>query len=299
MEEQLKKDEMKKKKIWFGLIIVTSIFVIGIALYSSKKKGETTSKISKTSSVLATSQNEIEKLKLSADKNTTFSMVASNPDAYKGKIIQWGAKVFVQPEKDSNGVYLQAYEGGEDNNFAISYAKPDFQVNEDDFIIVTGKVTGKFKGENAFGAKLEIPTVEAGYIEVASRNDVIAPAEIVVPIGKTNTQYDFNVTLDKIELAKNETRFFIKLKNDGKSKVNFYSFDNKLTQGTKQYEKESSYGTGQELPSEILPGVEAEGVIVFPAIDRSQKQLTIYLNEPSNGNYSLNWNPVKFDIILQ
>lgn len=297
MEEQLDKVVAKNKKAWISLIVIASIVVIGIAVYASKKQGDAISNPLKNS-VLATSQNEIEKLKSSVDKNITFTMVASNPDAYKGKIIQWGAKVFTQPEKDNDGVYLQAYEGGEDNNFAISYAKPDFQVNEDDFVIITGKVTGKFKGENAFGAKLEIPTVEAGYIEVAKRNDVVAPTELEVPIGKTNTQYDFLVTLEKIELAKNETRFFIKLKNEGKSKVNFYSFDDKLTQGAKQYEKESSYGTGQELPSEILPGVEAEGVIIFPAIDRTQKQLTIHLNEPSNGNYSLDWKTIKFDITL-
>jgi len=285
-----------------GIIGLLILIIIAVSYFYSfyKKDGapEEKSFSSKSASIFATSQSEIEKLKLMVDKNLTFSMVASNPEAYEGKIIQWGAKVFTQPEKDDKGVYFQAYEGGDNNNFAIAYANPNFQVKEDDFIIVIGKVKGKFEGENAFGAKLEIPTIEAGYIEAGTRNGVVAPTEIEVPVNQTNTQHDFTVTLNKIELAKNETRFFVKLKNESKDNISFYTYSSKITQDTKQYEAESSYDTGQELPSEILPGVEAEGIIVFPAIEKTPKQLTIHLDDPSGSNYSINWNTVKFDILL-
>ncbi len=277
-------------------IAITAVAVLGVAYIpmseSSRNKLGEKSVISETDAV---SQDNLKSL---VDKNLTFNVVASNPEAYEGKIIQWGAKVFTQPEKDDKGVYLQAYESGDDNNFAIAYANPNFQVKEGDFIIVTGKVAGKFEGENAFGAKLEIPTVRAGYIEIATRNDVVAPTEIEVNINQSNTQHDFTATLNKVQLAKNETRFFVKLKNEGKDSISFYTYSSKITQGTKQYEARSSYDTGLELPSEILPGVEAEGIIVFPAIERNPKQLTIYLDDPSSSDYSINWKDIKFDIVL-
>lgn len=298
---KMEKETSSTNKI-IGIIGLLVLIIIAASYFYSfyKKDGvsEEKSFFSKSASIFATSQGEIEKLKLMADKNLTFSMIASNPEAYEGKIIQWGAKVFTQPEKDDKGVYFQAYEGGDNNNFAIAYANPNFQVKKDDFIIVIGKVKGRFEGENAFGAKLEIPTIEAGYIEAGTRNDAVAPTEIEIPINQTNTQHYFTVTLNKIELAKNETRFFVKLKNESKDTINFYTYSSKITQGTKQYEAESSYDTGQELPSEILPGVEAEGVIVFPAIEKTSKQLTIHLDSPSSSNYSINWSAVKFNIVL-
>ncbi len=285
-----------------GLVGIFILIVIFVSFFLNFNKKDVAPKektiTDKSTSALAISQSEIEKLKSAVDKNLTFSIVASNPEAYKGKTIQWGAKVFTQPEKDKNGVYFQAYESGEDNNFAISYAKPDFQIKDGDFIIVTGKVTGKFQGENAFGAKLEVPTIEAGYVEIGTRNDVVAPTENEVLVNQLNTQHGFTVILNKIELAKNETRFFFKLKNEGKDKVNFYTYSSKITQGTKQYETESAYNNNQKLPSEILPGVEADGVITFPAIENAPKKITIHLDDPSNGNYSINWNTIKFDVVL-
>jgi hypothetical protein len=171
-------------------------------------------------------------------------------------------------------------------------------LKDDDYIIVTGELLGKFNGENAFGAKLEIPAVEAATIEKVTRNDVVAPTTAAIEINQSDIQNKFTVTLEKMELAKNETRFLIKLKNDGNEKVTFYDFDSKLTQGSKQYEPDSSLDSDQELPNDILPGIEAEGYVVFPAIDQSQKQMTLFLDEPSSDDYDLDWKEVKFDVTL-
>ena len=289
MENQIEQNLPKKSKKWMVILPIIILLAIGaIAVVAVKGKHDKP----------VSSQADIDKLKSSVRKDLTYSQVVSDPEKYKGSVVQWGAKVFTQPEKDDKGIYFQAYEGGDDNNFAVAYADPSSQINEDDFAIITGKITGKFKGTNAFGAKLEIPAMEALYIEKSTRNDVVAPTEDTISVNKSDVQHGFTVTLDKIELAKNESRFFIKLKNDGKDSVNFYDYDSKVTQGSKQYEVESSSDTGKELPSEILPGIEAEGVVLFPAIDRGQKQLTVYLDKPSNGDYSLDWNDVKFDVVL-
>jgi hypothetical protein len=228
----------------------------------------------------------------------TYDVVVGNPDKYKGEVVKWGARIFTQPENDGDTISFQAYEGGDDKNFAIVYKGTNLDVKQDDFIIATGELLGKFKGENAFGAKLEVPAMQAFSIEKATRNDVAAPTADTIEIGDSNTQNKFTVVLEKIEFAKNETRFLIKLKNDSNNKVRFYDFDSKLTQGSKQYEPESVFDSDQELPSEILPGIEAEGYMVFPAIDPNQKQMTLFLDEPSSDNYDLDWKEVKFEINL-
>lgn len=282
-DKQMKKS--RAVKIILALFVVVVIFVV-YGVYSNLQG--TLKNVSQNSAVLKSEVN----------KNLTYDLVRSDPDKHKGEIIQWGAKIFTQPEKDDGTVSFQAYADGDDRNFAVVYRGTNIDVKEDDYVIITGELLGKFEGENAFGAKLEIPAVQAFTIEKGTRNDVVAPTANVIEIKEANTQNKFTVFLEKVELAKNETRFLIKLKNDSNDKVRFYNFDSKLTQRSKQYEPESVYDSDQELPSEILPGIEADGYVIFPVIDPNLKQLTLFLDEPSSDNYDLDWDEVKFDINL-
>lgn len=286
MENEIKQvKKSRATKIILALFVLVVLFTI-YGVYSNLQ------------GTLKNVKKDTAKLKSEISKNLTYDIVRSDPDEYKGETIRWGAKIFTQPEKDNNSISFQAYEGGEDRNFAVVYGGTKLDVKEDDYVIITGELLGKFEGENAFGAKLEIPAVKAASVEKVARNDVVAPTANAIEINDSNTQNKFTVTLEKIELAKNETRFLIKLKNDSNDKVRFYDFDSKLTQGSKQYEPESVYDSDQELPSEILPGIEAEGYVVFPAIDPNQKQMTLFLDKPSGDDYSLDWKEVKFDINL-
>lgn len=305
------------KKIFIGLVVIIGLFAVGSAFNTSDKTDDASpisdntaitsqkSKVSKTTTqdkslpdFPVTTPEDIARLKSKVNKDLTYDIVSSNPNQYKGQVIQWGGRVFVEPERDKDGVYLQAYNTDNDKNFITAYAKPDFQVKKDDYIIVTGTVKGEFEGENAFGAKLKAPTIVAGYIEAGTRSQAIAPADLTVPVNQPNTQNGFTVTLDRVELSANETRFFLKLKNDSKEKINFSTYDTKVTQGSKQYESTSAYNSDENLPSELLPGVEATGAIVFPAVDKSQKQVSLYLAQPHGEDYSRNWKDITFNIML-
>lgn len=292
MENANRQPSPQKKKLSLGIKIALGVIVLLFLLLvisSLRKSGQKS---------IANNPADVAEVKSQVNADLTYDIVNADPDKYKGKAVQWGAKIFTQPEKDSNSVSFQAYAGGEDRNFAVVYGGTNLDIKEDDYVIVTGQLLGKFNGENAFGAKLEIPAVEATTIEKATRNDVVAPTTNAIETNQSDIQNKFTVTLEKIELAKNETRFLIKLKNDGNEKVSFYNYDAKLTQGSKQYEPERSSDYDKELPSDILSGIEAEGYVVFPAIDQSQKQMTLFLDEPSSDNYDLDWKAVKFDINL-
>lgn len=288
----------KTKKI---AVIVILIILLGIGLTVGKGKNSSSSLAGSTTSQSvssispATSPDEIASLKAKVDKSLTYDIVNSDPDAYKGKVIQWGGKVFVEPEKDLNGVYLQVYAGDNDKNFIVAYAVPSFEVKRDDYISVIGVVKGKFSGENGFGAKIDVPQITAGYIEKGTRSSVLEPASKTVNVNKPIIQNAFTVTLDKIELAANETRFFLKVSNKSGGAVNFYTYGAKAVIGTTQLEAKSQYGSGEELPSEVKDGVEATGVLVFPAMKPGQN-VRLLLDKPySSSNYNLNWQEVNFD----
>ena len=91
------------------------------------------------------------------------------------------------------------------------------------------------------------------------------------------------------------------MKNNTTDKASFYSSSAKLIVGNAQLENEyvDSETTGlKEIQSEILPGIEAEGVIVYPAIDPNVKELKLHV-EAHNENYDLDFSPYIFDVSVQ
>jgi len=282
------------KKIWLGagtiIVIILLVVIFGHSKNTNATKG--------LPNFPVTSPEDISLINSKVNKNLTYAVVNSDPDKYKGQVIQWGGQVFVEPEKDNAGVYLQVMHTDSDNSFVVGYQKPDFQVKQDDYIIVTGVVSGKFEGENGFGAKLSKPLIKAGLIEQSTRSGTAESADLTIPVSQTNTQNGFMVTLDKIEVASAETRYFLTVKNNSSDKISFYTFDAKAIQGSKQFELKSIYDSNEEIPSEILPGVEAKGVLVSDPIDKSQKEISLILPKPYDSSFNNNWQDITFKVSL-
>ena len=83
--------------------------------------------------------------------------------------------------------------------------------------------------------------------------------------------------------------------NNSGEKVSFFTSDAKVTQGSKQYETGTVFDDSEDLPSEYLSGVKAEGVFVFPAVDRDKK-LTLVLDSPHSDNWDRNWKNITFKL---
>jgi len=292
-----RKIDLKKNRWIIALIIV--VIAIGAYFIFSSKEGGLASLGKTLPNLPVSSESDINLLKSKINKSLSFDAVNANPDAYKGEVVEWGGMVFSDPERDDSGVYLQMYYGDSvDKAFVVGYKKPDFQVKSDDFLKVLGVVKGSFEGENAFGAKLKRTLIEAGYIEKSTRSAVASPAEMIAQVNKDNSQNGFTVTLEKVEIASDETRVFVRLKNDSSQKINFYTFDVKLTQGSKQFEHKILLNNSEDLPSEILPGIEAKGVIVFDAVDKNSKNLKVFLGKPTGEDWSQKWEDITFEITL-
>jgi hypothetical protein len=228
-----------------------------------------------------------------------IAQMYTDPAAFKGRPVTLTGKVFLV-ERDADAVYMQVYQDPEnyENNTIIGYADPDFDVEDDDYIKVTGTVEDEFEGTNAYGGSVTAPMIVASTLEISSYQEVMAPTILeVVPEKKTVTHLGYSVTVQKIEFAENETRVYLKVKNGGKSEFSLYSFYAVLIQGNKQYEEQSNWDAEYpEIQTDLKVGIESEGIICFPAINQEDFQLEF---EGSSDNYREDVDLFKFNVKVE
>ena len=226
-----------------------------------------------------------------------FEKMFSDPKKYKGSTVDFYAKVFVEPERDSEGTYLQAFANNNDErNTIIMIKDPDADVNIEDIIHVTGTIIEVFKGENAFGGQITAPSILADKIEKSDYQTAFAPAKETIEVNDEKDQHGYKLTVEKVEIADIETRIYVKVMNETVDKISFYSFDAKLVANGKQYEEEMNYEANYpEVQSDILPGVGTEGLIVFPRLPDDVDTFQLYF-EGSSDNWELDFEPFVFEI---
>ena len=187
--------------------------------------------------------------------------------------------VFNTVEYDEDGVYFQMWGDPEnsDLNTIVTYPDPNFALESDQYVKLTGTVMGEFTGTNAFGGEISAAVVTADTLEISTYQDVVSPtlatASADVP---TVEQLGYSITVQKAELAENETRLYISATNNGSANFIIYSFNMTIVQDGHQYEEESNYDADYpELQSDIRPSVTTEGIVTFPALENAPFQLII------------------------
>lgn len=226
----------------------------------------------------------------------------TDPKKYKGYEVEITGKVFAEVEKDEDGIYFQLWADPEnaEKNTIVQYNNLDLDVKADQYIKIKGIVHDKFEGENAFGGTIIAPMIQAESVEILDYISVMSPTIKEINVDKEINQHDLIVHLDNIEFADNQTRIYVTVKNNTSDTANFYDFNAKLIVGNKQLEKEyfDSETTGlDEIQSDILPGIEAQGVIVYPAVDLEEASLKLHA-EANTDNYELDFEPYVFEIPL-
>ena len=206
-------------------------------------------------------------------------MMYSAPDEYKGALVELSGVVFNTVEYDEDGVYFQMWGDPEnsDLNTIVTYPDPNFALESDQYVKITGTVMGEFTGTNAFGGEISAAVVTADTLEISTYQDVVSPtlatASADVP---TVEQLGYSITIQKAELAENETRLYISATNNGSANFIIYSFNMTIVQDGHQYEEESNYDADYpELQSDIRPSVTTEGIVTFPALENAPFQLII------------------------
>lgn len=229
-----------------------------------------------------------------------FDRIFSDPKKYKGSKVDFYAKIFVEPEKDQDGTYIQAFaNNNSEQNVIVGIENPSLDVATDDIIHVTGTIEDAFKGENAFGGTVTAPLIKADKIEKTDYQTVFAPSKKTINLNKVQNQHGFKLNVQKVELADSETRVYVKITNESKEKIYFYSYDAKLIANNQQLEETFNYEANYpEIQSDILPGASTEGIIVFPPIKNDAASFKLHF-EGSSDNYDITFEPFVYEVSLK
>lgn len=232
----------------------------------------------------------------------TDSEVASmytNPGKYTDRGVDLTGRVFADPEYDGNDVYFQMWGDPEnsENNTIVMYSGGDVELEDGDYVKLSGYIQGVFEGENMFGAAITCPQVVAETLEIVSYKDAVAPTIEEITLSEpTQAQYGYSVTVEKVELAEKETRVYIKVDNSGSDKFSLYSFNSVIIQNGKQFEQEDNYSADYpEVQTDLNVGVSTEGIFCFPAIESANFQIIL---EGSSDNFDETLEPFVFDVTI-
>ena len=194
----------------------------------------------------------------------------SDGDSYKGKYITIVGKVF-SVDKDGDNVAMQAWYDAENaEQQFIVYADKTLagDVKDDDYIKVDGEITGTFTGENYFGSEIKALLINAESLEIGGYDDLYAPAENTKEVGETQDQHGVNVTVDRVEYARDEARVYVSVKNESGATASIYTFNARAIQDGKQFDHQDNYEAGYDSDiGEVLDGASKEGVIRFKGLD--------------------------------
>lgn len=228
-----------------------------------------------------------------------FVQLYSNSSKFEGRRVDFFARVFVEPEKDDKGTYLQAYANDDHSKITI-IAINDTQlgVKNGDIINVTGTV-GKVAGKKAVGAALKAPSILASEIEPYQYAPAFRPAIMTIGVNKEINQNGYILKLNKVEVAEKETRIFININNTSKNKVRFYSSKTNITQGNKQFKELINLNEKvPQIDSDILPGVAQDGVLILDPVQADGENFKVIF-EGGSDNYDLHFTPFTFDAVLK
>ena len=249
----------------------------------------------------STQNSEAEKSAKGVIEPEQFDKMYSDPKAYKGYEVEFTGQVFTEPERDEDAVYLQVFAKPEksEQNVIVSFNHGDFEVQTDDYVLVKGSVTDEFEGENLMGGTVIAPVVEASSIEVVDYITAVSPTIKEIEVNETVDQHGVEVQLQKIELAENETRVYVKVSNNTVDTVFFDTYSAKLVTGNQQLEAEDNFESGlPDVQYDILSGIESEGVLTFPAIDENTDSLTFH-SEGHSDDYELDFKPFVFEVEME
>lgn len=264
------------KKIIFillGLIILIIVGYFGFLYITDPTRGYT---------LPATTEEQKNKLKQNADQNLNYDNVAPNPPSFNGKVVNWKGKI--GKVESGNGytawdMYTKA-ETSEGMVICVYYGSLD--IKEDDYLDVYGVLTRKVKKSINLVQYTDKPIAVVGIVEKIDRNKAVAPTKKTWTIEKSQSKYNFIVTLEKIEFADNETRVYLKLENKSPYKVNLYQDEIKIIQGGSQIKSKvvPLENEKERLPNDILSNTEESGILYFNQSDYT-KPLTITIKANS------------------
>ncbi|MZP31221.1 DUF5067 domain-containing protein [Heliobacterium undosum] len=230
-------------------------------------------------------------------KNERIQELSGDPNKFKGYPAELSGRIFMPPESKDGVTYFQMWADPKNNtgNTVVYLKGTSENIKNGAFVKVKGTVDGKFEGKNAFGGVVTAISLVANVVEKVNPIEILAPTKKTVEVNKIINQKGYTIALQRVEFSDSETRVYLSVTNETDGKISFYSYSAKAVQNGKQFETEYGNENYPKLQSDILPGVKTEGVLVFKPLDASAGNAQ-FIFDGSFGNFTIRFNPVKFDI---
>lgn len=232
-------------------------------------------------------------------KEDEIPYLYTNVNKYIGKYVNISGKIFMEPEKEEGAIYFQMFQNSVDseNNTVVAYYN-DLDVKDGDYVIIDGMVYDEFEGQNAFGGTVTAPMILATNVQISTYQEVTSPSIKTLKIDEKQEQYGYEIVFEKVEFAKDETRLYITVTNNGNSNFSAYTFNMKLIQNKKQYEEQSNYDADYpEVQTDLYPDTSTSGIVCFPAISQTDS-FSLYI-DGSSDDWDEEIEQYKFNVDVQ
>jgi len=201
--------------------------------------------------------------------NADYNDLIRNPDDFVGRRGIIYGQVFNIFE-DEESTFIQIWTDLDlDNQFVLN-VESSRGFTDGDSVRADGEFAGIETYINIFGAEIEAPFMDTERLEKHDPLETVsfmaAPTK-TVEVNQIINQQGFAVTLTKIEFTENHTLVYLRAVNGTSDTVSLFTFTAVAIQGPRQFETQFVFLNVPEIPSDIFPGVEAEGVVFFEPLD--------------------------------
>ena len=265
--EVLSKKKPIYKKIWFWSVITVVLIAIATSIY-----------IMFFNSV---------KPKLDENGKQVFTELLDNVYAsaedYLGYHVSIKGIVFqvLGNSKDTKDVHVWLAPETSDKNVIIQYDN-DAEINSGDYITCSGYIKSVSKFKNDFDTEIITPIIYSSDIKKISYIEAMRPTLKSVELSNTiKEQYNYSISVDKVEFAAEETRLYLTVTNNGSADFTIYEDMATIVQDGKQYDTQyNREGNYEEVSHNIVVGAKSSGIITFPAIEQKDFKFIIEAYSP-------------------
>ena len=218
-----------------------------------------------------------------------FSRVYADPAGYRGKYIKLAGRAISTLDRHTGESSFLFIPEGYSSPIAVHSADPSLQIEEGEILLVDGKFW------STKNASADLPHLAAADLVHSTYTDAIRPTLKEVSPALTRVQEGCSVTVEKVELAKEETRLYLRVQNTGGASVS-YQAGYPVQDGVQYAETFNVEARYESLPGDILPGVTAAGVVAFPALkDSGALQINLQI---LSEDYTADFAPFAFSLSL-
>lgn len=235
-------------------------------------------------------------------EESEINSLFTNPDQYKGKYVKMSGQILQAPEKDGEVTAIQVWHdvNNYDQNFIV-YTNDADGIENQDYVMIDGRISGKYTGENVFGGSVDCPLIIDAKVTKGSYLEVVAPTLAEITPAVSQDQNGIVVTIDKVEYAEEETRVYVTITNGTDYNYSCGVYSAKLLVDGKQLDQNNTsqtlYNSPElsELSYEVMAGTSSSGTLIFPAIEQNVP-FQFVLPDSYSDNYDLMFSNYTIDV---